>query len=181
MSTAIPPDTFSTERLFGRKPSLDDIPAIFDCYASDPIATHFLSFVPYKSPEPMEMFLRQTLKEWETRPGIQYLIFLKDQPNTLIGSISFRLNGFKADIGYVYGRPFWNQGYATEALKYWIDWGLSQESIFRISAFCDVDNTASARVMQKAGMQYEGRLNRYAIHPNTGDTPRDVFSYSAVK
>ena len=34
----------------------------------------------------------------------------------------------------------------------------TRPEIFRIWAVCDVDNPASARVMEKAGMQREGRL-----------------------
>jgi len=181
MTTAIPPEHFSTERLRGRKPQLEDAQAIFDCYASDPIATQFLSFPSYLRPEPIREWLKLTLEKWENSPGINYLIFPKDKPEKLIGACSFRLDGFKAEIGYVFGRPYWNQGYATEILQHWIDWGLAQENIHRISAFCDVDNTASARVMQKAGMALEGRLNRYAIHPNMGTTPRDVFLYAKTR
>ena len=40
----------------------------------------------------------------------------------------------------------------TEALKGIVDWGLKRKDIYRVWAVCDVDNLASARVMEKAGM-----------------------------
>jgi len=160
---------------------MKDAQAMFDCYASDPIATQFLTFVPYTKAEAIKDWIQLTLEQWKTHPGICYLVFSKKHPESLIGSCSYRLDGHKADVGYVIGRAFWNQGYATEILKYWVDWSMSQDSIYRVSAYCDVDNTASARVMQKAGMHEEGRLRKYAQHPNTGDIPRDVFYYSKVK
>jgi RimJ/RimL family protein N-acetyltransferase len=40
---------------------------------------------------------------------------------------------------------------------------------------CDVDNVASARVLQKIGMQREGRLARWAVMPNAGGVARDCW------
>jgi RimJ/RimL family protein N-acetyltransferase len=68
-----------------------------------------------------------------------------------------------------------------EAARAIVDWGLSQNAIFRIWALCDVDNLASARVMEKIGMEKEGILRRCIIHPNVSDDPRDVYCYSMVK
>jgi len=50
-----------------------------------------------------------------------------------------------------------------------------------VQAFCDVDNLGSARVMENAGMQREGLLRRYVLHPNISDVPRDVYLYAVVK
>jgi RimJ/RimL family protein N-acetyltransferase len=58
---------------------------------------------------------------------------------------------------------------------------LKQQAIFRIWAVCDVDNAASARVMEKAGMQREGVLRRWSVHPNISAEPRDSFCYAIVK
>lgn len=49
--------------------------------------------------------------------------------------------------------------------------------VHRVCAYCDVDNAASARVMEKVGMVHEGTLRRWAIHPNVSDSPRDVLVY----
>jgi ribosomal-protein-alanine N-acetyltransferase len=62
-----------------------------------------------------------------------------------------------------------------EVVRVIVDWALSQQSIYRICAFCDMENTASARVMEKVGMQREGLLRRYIIHPNISDEPRDCY------
>ena len=52
---------------------------------------------------------------------------------------------------------------------------------WRIGAVCDVENRASARVMEKAGLEREGILRRWIIHPNVGFEPRDCFSYAMVR
>jgi hypothetical protein len=35
--------------------------------------------------------------------------------------------------------------------------------------------------MEKAGLQREGLLQRWGMHPNMGDAPRDCFSYAKVR
>ena len=51
----------------------------------------------------------------------------------------------------------------------------------RAAAICDIDNQASARVMEKAGMNFEGVLRRHTLHPNIAPEPRDCRMYAKVK
>ena len=69
----------------------------------------------------------------------------------------------------------------TEALTAVADWALQQATIWRIGGLCDVENLASARVMEKAGLTREGVLLRWMVHPNLGDAPRDCLSYARVR
>ena len=62
-----------------------------------------------------------------------------------------------------------------------VEWALAQPEIYRVWAVCDVDNLASARVLEKIGMQCEGLLRRYILHPNISEAPRDCWCYAKVK
>ena len=62
-----------------------------------------------------------------------------------------------------------------------VDWALTQQGLWRIWAVCDVQNPASARVMEKAGMQREGVLRRWITHPNVSHEPRDCLCYALVR
>ena len=84
-------------------------------------------------------------------------------------------------IGYVLARAFWGNGYMTEALGAVINWALSQTDVYRVWAICDIENQASVRVMEKAGMQKEGILRRWVKLPRFSETPRDCYCYSIVK
>jgi RimJ/RimL family protein N-acetyltransferase len=46
---------------------------------------------------------------------------------------------------------------------------------------CDADNVASARLLESIGMQFEGRLRRWLMHPNVSAAPRDCLCYAIVK
>lgn len=51
----------------------------------------------------------------------------------------------------------WGQGLTTEALKALISFGFDQLQLHRIEAGCAVENVASIRVLEKAGLTREGR------------------------
>ncbi len=69
----------------------------------------------------------------------------------------------------------------SEALTAVVQWAFAQPGIYRVWATCDVDNVASAGVLERVGMQREGVLRRWLVHPNVSDRPRDCFCYSIVK
>ena len=165
----------------GRKPVLADAPAIFETYATDPEVTRYLVFEPYDEIEELNQWLSQTIQDWNSKPGIMYLLFKKDKPQELVGSFSIRVEGSKAEVGYLLARPYWGQGMMTEVMRYWTDWALSKPDVFRLEAFFDVENPASGRVMEKAGMEFEGTLKRYSIHPNLSKEPRDVHCYAKTR
>ena len=81
----------------------------------------------------------------------------------------------------VLARAAWGQGLMTEALRAVVELGLAETHLYRIAAVCDVDNRPSARVLEKAGMQREGRLRRYILHPNVSAEPRDVYLYARTR
>jgi RimJ/RimL family protein N-acetyltransferase len=69
----------------------------------------------------------------------------------------------------------------AEALKFLVDWSLAQPGVHRAYAYCDVENSSSARVMEKVGMTREGILRRWLVHPNVGPEPRDCFVLAKVR
>ncbi len=69
----------------------------------------------------------------------------------------------------------------TEAIESFIKKIFKIKSIQRVWAVCDVENMASKRVMEKAGMKYEGLLKSWLVHPNMGPEPRDCHCLSIVK
>ena len=69
----------------------------------------------------------------------------------------------------------------TEALTVLSNWCLQQPKFWRVEAYCDVDNKASARVMERAGMEREGLLRNYMTYYGRGAAPKDAFFYSRVK
>ena len=84
-------------------------------------------------------------------------------------------------FGYCLARDAWGQGYATEAAGAFIAAALDIPTLWRIQAYCDVENCASARVLEKIGLEREGTLRRYMVLPNLSNEPRDVHCYAKVR
>jgi len=62
----------------------------------------------------------------------------------------------EAELSYWVGKPYWNNGYATEAAKAVISHGFTAMPLNRIYAAHFTRNPASGHVLKKAGMIYEG-------------------------
>jgi ribosomal-protein-alanine N-acetyltransferase len=177
-----PPATFATARLVGRPPREGDGPAVFAAYANDPEVTRYLSWRAYDRVEPLSAFLRECAAHWENGQGpLAWLLCLRGT-DTPIGSIGVTLEGGgKAMFGYVLGKKFWGHGFAAEALTHLVEWSLSRPTIYRAWAFCDAENAASIRVMEKAGMAREGVLRRWHSCPTLGPEPRDCVVCAKVR
>ena len=176
----LPPKQFETARLFARIPRLDDAEPVFEAYGQDPEVTRYLIWKPYTDVEPLRDFFLNCIRNWAANVSYPYMLCLKgtDVP---IGSIHMNIDNFSAGFGYVLAKPYWGQGLIPEALSYLVDWSLTQSEIYRAWAFCDVENPASMRVMEKAGMTREGILRRWHICPTINKEPRDCFVLSKVK
>jgi RimJ/RimL family protein N-acetyltransferase len=82
--------------------------------------------------------------------------------NVLIGAIDLNIDRKheRAELGYWIGKPYWNNGYVTEAGRRIIRYGFEELGLNRIFAKHMTRNPSSGRVMEKAGMKYEGCLRQ---------------------
>ena len=84
----------------------------------------------------------------------------------------------KGEVWYKLHPESWRKGYATEVLKKIIDYGFDTLKLHRIEAGCAVENTASIKVLEKAGMIREGR-GRQILPLKSGWS--DNFEYSILE
>lgn len=85
----------------------------------------------------------------------------------VIGSISvFRQGNIHrqtAELGYYIAEEYWGKGIMTEAVKQICEYVFMKSDIIRIYAEPFAYNTASCRVLEKTGFQYEGTLRKNAV------------------
>ena len=174
-----PPGTLVTDRLVLRRPSLGDAPAVYE-YGRDPDVTRYMTFPTHQSRADAESFLAACGPRWDAGQEYCWLIALRDQ-GRVIGAISARVRGHATDIGYVLARAHWRQGYATEASRAVVAWAAECPETYRVWAVCDVENAASAHVLEKLGMSREGVLRRWIMHPNVSPAPRDCYVYALAR
>lgn len=174
------PDTFATARLVLRPIAPGDAGPIFETYAQDAEVTRFLTWRTVRSRAETEAYIARCLA---TPPDASRTYVLAGRDDDAVrGAFDLRRDDAnRMGFGYVLARPWWGRGLMTEALAAVAEWALDRPAVFRISALCDVENGASARVMEKAGLVREGLLRRRSVHPNIGDEPRDCFIYARVR
>ena len=173
-----PPATLATQRLTLRMPRMQDAEVIYTKYAQDIDVVRYLSWPPHPEIASTREFLRRRLGDWEGNRSFGWVVE-RSVDRELLGMISLHPNGRQASTGYVLAREYWGQGYMTEALIAMVAFALSHPRFDRIGAICDVDNVASARVMEKAGMTRQGILFGFTELPNLDPGLRDFYSYSA--
>ena len=174
------PERFELEGLMLRRLCVDDAEAVFESYAQDPEVTRWLTFKTHDHVSHAQDYCLAMEKAWEAGRTFCYAL-IDPADHTLFGSIALRVDGFHAAFGYDMARSQWGHGHGSRALTALVEFALNQPTIFRAWAFCDVENSASARVMEKAGMRLEGVLRRWHVAPNTSPEPRDCFAYAKVR
>lgn len=174
------PEVIQTERLQLRRAVSTDAETIFSSYGQDPEVSKYLTWRPATSVDQTRSFLVECERLWVEGRSFAWAITLTAS-DRLVGMIEARINEEGMELGYVVARQFWSQGIATEATRAVIDWALDDSSVTRIWAYTDVENMASARVLEKAGMTNEGLRDRYGNHPNVAPEPRDCWIYAVSR
>ncbi len=64
------------------------------------------------------------------------------------------------EIGYVFARPCWHKGYATEAARRLMAYAFDRLDTRRMIALCDTRNAASFALMERLGMRREGEFKK---------------------
>ena len=175
-----PPETLATSRLALRKPVPEDASAIFERWAQDPDITRYLIWRPHTSMVESERHVARCLDGWSR--GTSFVWMMEDPADgRLVGSIAARAGSHGVELGYLVARDSQGHGYMTEVARAVSDWFLEEGEVFRVWATCDVDNHASARVLEKAGFTFEGVLRRWLHHPNVDPVGRrDARCYSRI-
>ncbi len=68
-----------------------------------------------------------------------------------------------AELGYWLAESYWGRGIATAAARAFVEYGFANIPLDRIYASAYAHNSASVRVLEKCGFQFEGRMRRNVI------------------
>ncbi|HEX8228630.1 MAG TPA: GNAT family N-acetyltransferase [Chloroflexia bacterium] len=153
-----------TERLKLRRLKMEDANDLFE-YASDPEVARYVMFEPYRSLDDSRAYRHRVLSR---PPGSGSITLGMEHRETgkLLGRIVIFLDSehdARGELAYTLNRSYWGHGYTVEAAKAVIDHGFRHLRLHRIQASCFPENVASARVLDKIGMSYEGTLRQYML------------------
>ena len=121
--------------------------------------------IPHPYSEEMAVDWIQSLKA-----GEEGVAFAVDRAGVLIGCVGYRpTEKTHAEMGYWIGKPYWGNGYATEAARALILHAFQKENFDYLTVGHFKENPASARVIAKLGFELSGEVLRDCAAKNSKD------------
>ena len=151
--------SIETERLLVRTLKMDDAEDLFE-WVSDPEVTKYLFWYAHRSIADSRDFI-----SWVTTDNFACWGVVLTENKKVIGNCflhNFNFEHRRAEIAFNIARKYWGRGYGTEVAQAVLRFGFEHWRLNRIEGTCMVENVASAHVMEKAGMTFEGILRKYA-------------------
>lgn len=147
-----------------REWKLEDAVALAEMLNNKNILDNLRDGLPYPyTQKDAEEYISSMLSADKTKT-FAFAITYKDK---VVGSIGvFRCDNIHyrtAEMGYYIGEPYWGKGLGTSAVKQVCGFVFEHTDIIRIFAEPFAYNTASCRVLEKAGFQFEGLLRKNAV------------------
>lgn len=152
-----------TERLLLREFTWDDLDALY-AYESDPSVVAYVCYGPSTRAE-CRQELAFHIAHQTAQPRVFYHLALAlAATEHLIGWCGLKVTDparQAGELGYALQRACWGQGFATEAAQAMLAFGFRSLHLHRIIGTCHPANYGSIRVLEKAGMSYEGCLREH--------------------
>jgi [ribosomal protein S5]-alanine N-acetyltransferase len=146
--------SIKTDRLIIRHYTTEDISAMVEML-NDKIIHRFTT-VPY----PYTKKMATSFAKKRDKNNLHFGIFRKSD-NTLVGGVGLKDVDHKtksAELGYLCHRKHRNKGYVTEASLAVLKFAFNDLKLKRIEVDCNINNSASRKVIKKLGAKYEGTL-----------------------
>ncbi len=148
-----------TSRLMLRPFTLEDAPRVQELAGDAQVADTTL-LIPHPYPEGVAAAWIAMHSEFASEGSELVWAITSLETHELLGAISLmlKINSYSnaAEFGYWLGVPYWSKGLMTEAVQTVIHYGFETLHLHRIFASAFSRNPASVRVMEKAGMRFEG-------------------------
>ncbi|MFG0326364.1 MAG: GNAT family N-acetyltransferase [Phycisphaerales bacterium JB037] len=161
------PFLVQTPRLRLRLPVIDDAAAMFAVYGDPEV----LRYIP-ADPSPSLDHTRERLAERIAQQPmlgehpLELLAIERAHDGLVVGCcglVPVERKGPEVEIAYHIGRAHWGRGYATEAARACLAWGMGENGpgLDRVIGLIDPANEGSRRVLTKCGMRSLGETDRY--------------------
>ena len=171
--------TLTTERLVLRPFVVEDAAEVTRLVSDRRIADTTLN-IPHPYDEAMAAAWIGTHDEVAARDEGLTLAVTKKASGAIVGAVGLSIARAhrRGELGYWVAVDEWGRGYATEASRSMLDYAFGPLDLSRVVAHCLTRNPGSWHVMEKLGMQREGRLRAHVIK---WDVPEDIWLYGVLR
>ncbi|MEZ0373434.1 MAG: GNAT family N-acetyltransferase [Candidatus Sericytochromatia bacterium] len=140
--------------------------AAYILHLNDPAVYRYTLHIPYPyTPDDADQWLA-LVDSMQCMVGGPSNLAIRNPEGDLCGGIGFIVHGgpplpHQVEIGYWLGQPYWGQGIMTEAVRVFCHWILQYYGFQRLTAHIFTENTASEKVLLKAGFKLEGLMTHH--------------------
>ena len=161
---------FETTRLILREYQSSDLDYFLSMLADREVIRYLLRADPWPR-ESVEKWLNSCQTGWENH-GYSFWILEHKIDNKPMGwgGLNWLPDSEETEVLYALDRPYWGQGLATEVARFSVKYGFETVGLEEIIGLVVPENTASARVLEKAGLDLIGpaeywgfELLKYAV------------------
>jgi ribosomal-protein-alanine N-acetyltransferase len=153
----------------------DDWPAVH-AWASQERVCRYQSWGPNTAEQTRE-FVQAAAHAWTFTPRTR-LVYVVTVGGCVIGNCELNLRGrSQGEISYGLHPDHWGKGLAATAARQLVQAGFEEHGLHRVFGTCDPRNVASAAVLRRLGMSYEGRMRETTL---IRDGWRDSDLYSVL-
>ena len=148
---------------------------------SDPEVARYQTWIPPYALDRAEALIADVMAMDGPSDGAWWMLTVADPADTTVfGDIVMKLtwDGRTAEIGYNFDRDSWGQGYAVGAVEALVEYLFDTVRVTRIEGGLHPDNPASAMVLERVGMLFEGHTRRSFW---VGDDNSDDWLYGMVR
>ena len=146
-----------SERLIIRDWTVEDAPAAFEVYGDPDVMQYVGRGAPDESLEMTRIGLRRAMLRDKDKPLGFWAVELRDTGELIGGALlKFLPDHSDIEVGYHLGKKWWGQGYATEIAQTLVQYGFEHLSLEKIVGVIYLENVASQRVLEKAGLIHVG-------------------------
>jgi len=169
----------TTNRLVLRPIEPRDTDAMF-AIMRDPETMRFWDWPPVASRDAVAGIVGRQAAETEGGTGYYWAVCMPPT-DEVIGSCDLSeidVQERRAEVGFLFRRTMWGQGFAFEAMQAIVVYGLGTLGLERLWARCHAGNQASVKLLERLGFTYEGTLKAHVVREGAR---RDCLIFGMVR
>jgi RimJ/RimL family protein N-acetyltransferase len=148
-------------------------------YLRDPAVTELTSYFVASVPM-VEAMIERCLGRWAAGDLSKWGVALQHD-DQLVGTCGF--NDYSqvhrwAELAFDLAQPHWGKGLMRQAVAAVLEWTYRRNQVDRVHAFVRVDNSRSARLLERSGFVREGCLRGYRV---CRGQPHDFYIYGILR
>lgn len=103
------------------------------------------------------------------------------EPSDILGVVGLEVMRHQATLTIMFRQDWKARGAGREFSKPFVQWIFTHPQIWRVWAYCHVDNVPVQRVLERMGAVREGLLRRFEFFPNVSTEPQDCYIYGITR